>query len=323
MFAFSKNSFPTIPEVVSAVDHPQAETVLKYLKRNDTNNSFSKIQSVLVEKALFMIEEKVKSLSFTVNPHDIGISSIVCHLPVGGHRMLRIYKVDNPTWTTVFTGDDYRIDTALIAGEMGEKNVNLKEGDNLIIDLANEMHTLDDGRFLTNVTVTNISISNNNSLTFGPNKRAVSMPHLVAITANEDFMKNKFQIGEKKVKLKDISRAKEAINISKNSIMPLGIFRDGFTKYKEDMAIKNGDNPLSIGVTLCSKLNKLIPELDGSMYVITVDGCSEKNNGVAIKISHGTHLAKDCDEKYQEWVMNEKVWEELLSYLGENICKVV
>lgn len=315
-------SFPTNPQVVASNNHPQAETVLKFLLR-DAPEEFSKLQTILADKALHMIDSNLKTLSFKVDPREVGIKNIVCHMPVGGHRLLRIYKVDTPTWTKVFTGDNYRVDTTRIAGEMGEKNVNLNPGDNLVIDLANEIHKLEDGRYLTNVTVTNISISSDTNLTFGPNKRGVSMPHLVAITANQDFMKDKFQIGDKKVPLEDISQAKEAINICKNSVMPLGVFREGFAKYKDYMNIKDGDKPLSSGVILCNELTKLIPELYGKMYVTTIDGSSEKYNGVAIKISHGSNLATDCDDKFEDWATNEKIWSVLLRYIGENICKVV
>ena len=222
-------SFPSIPEVVGDANHAQALCVLKNLKiKNEKGNSqeYPKLQSILANHAIDMIDNDLKSKSINIDPAKLRIGEIVCHKPVGGTRVLRIYPVAEAKWTKIFTGDKWRIDTRTIGGKMVETVVPIKPNEELVIDMHNEMVKTEDGRYLTNVTVTNISISNANKITFGTNKRPVSISHIVAIFGNSKFMDGKFEkngasFNFPQIDLKDYSAVHCAIDIMRDSIMPI------------------------------------------------------------------------------------------------------
>ena len=311
-------SFPSIPEVVSQLNHPQAASVLKNLKaKNVKENSqeYPKLQRVLTNHAMDMIDNQLKTKSVRVNPAKLGIREIVCHKPLGGTRVLRIYPVAEATWTKNFTGDKWRVDTKTIGGAMTDVNVPLNKDEELVIDMHNEIIKTDDGRYLTNVTVTNVSISNPNSVTYGPNKRAVSLAHLVAVFGNSNFMDGKFnKNGETfnfpKIDLKDYSAVHCAIDIMRDSIMPI----DETLKYNDLYDI---DEPCRLNVrNIASDLincSKYL--LEDKVKIYSFGELGFELNGIAIIVQRE---GKDMED----WAKNVGTWYELLKYLGENICKV-
>ncbi len=311
-------SFPSIPEVVSALNHPQAASVLKNLKAKNVkehSQEYPKLQMVLTNHAMDMIDNKLKTKSIRVNPTKLGIHEIVCHKPLGGTRVLRIYPVAEATWTKNFTGDKWRVDTKTIGGAMTDVNVKLNKDDELIIDLYNEMIKTDDGRLLTNITVTNVSISNINQVTFGPNQRAVSLAHLVAIFGNPKFMEGKFQKGGNtfnlpQVDLKEYSAVHCAIDIMMNSVMPIDeiITLDSLKDSK-------GTCSLIVRNVVDHIITKSMYLLENNVKIYSTGKGGVERNGIAI-------IVQEEGGGMEDWAKNVGTWYELLKYLGENICKV-
>ena len=131
-------SFPSISEVVCQSNHPQADSVLKNLKAKhakENSHEYPKLQKVLTNHAMDMIDNQLKTKSVRVNPESLGIREIVCHKPLGGTRVLRIYPVAEATWTKNFTGDKWRVDTKTIGGAMTDVNVQLNKDEELIAAL--------------------------------------------------------------------------------------------------------------------------------------------------------------------------------------------
>lgn len=311
-------SFPSIPEVVSQLNHPQAASVLKNLKaKNVKENSqeYPKLQRVLTNHAMDMIDNQLKTKSVRVNPAKLGISEIVCHKPLGGTRVLRIYPVAEATWTKNFTGDKWRVDTKTIGGAMTDVNVPLNKDEELVIDMHNEIIKTDDGRYLTNVTVTNVSISNPNSVTYGPNKRAVSLAHLVAVFGNSKFMDGKFnKNGETfnfpKIDLKDYSAVHCAIDIMMNSVMPIDEIMT-----LDSLEDSNGTCSLIVRNVVDEIITKSMYLLEDKVKIYSTGKSGVERNGIAIIVQRE---GKDMED----WAKNVGTWYELLKYLGENICKV-
>lgn len=311
-------SFPSIPEVVSQLNHPQAASVLKNLKaKNVKENSqeYPKLQMVLTNHAMDMIDNQLKTKSVRVNPAKLGIHEIVCHKPLGGTRVLRIYPVAEATWTKNFTGDKWRVDTKTIGGAMTDVNVPLNKDEELIIDMHNEIIKTDDGRYLCNVTVTNVSISNPNSVTYGPNQRAVSLAHLVAIFGNPKFMEGKFQKGGNtfnlpQFDLKEYSAVHCAIDIMTYSVMPIDeiITLDGLKDSKDTCS-------LIVRNVVDHIITKSMYLLENNVKIYSTGKGGVERNGIAI-------IVQKEGKDMEDWAKNVGTWYELLKYLGENICKV-
>ena len=313
---FSSNvSFPSIPEVVGESNHPQANSVLKNLKAKQNSPEYSNLQKILTSHALDMVDNQLKIKSISINPGKLGISEIVCHRPVGGTRVLRIYPVEEATWSKNFTGDNWRVDTRTIGGVMADVNVKLNKDEELIIDMRNEIVKTDDGRYLTNVTVTNISISNPLRVTFGPNKRSVSIAHLVAVFGNSKFMDGKFNKNEEtfnfpQIDLEDYSTVHCAIEIMRDSIMPVeNLMTKESLRSVYDLCSSNVYN-VTQDIINCSKY---LSEDNVKIYSTGKEGV--ERNGLAI-------IVQREDKDMEDWAKNVGTWYELLKYLGENICKV-
>ena len=311
-------SFPSIPEVVCQLNHPQAASVLKNLKAKNVkedSQEYPKLQMVLTNHAMDMIDNQLKTKSIRVNPTKLGIHEIVCHKPLGGTRVLRIYPVAEATWTKNFTGDKWRVDTKTIGGAMTDVNVKLNKDEELIIDLHNEIIKTDDGRYLTNVTVTNVSISNPNSVTYGPNKRPVSLAHLVAVFGNSKFMEGKFQkngltIEFPKFDLAEYSAVHCAIDIMTNSVMPI----DEILK-PESLEDNKGACSLLVRNVVDNIIKNSMNLLDDKIKIYSTGKSGVERNGFAI-------IVQQEGKNIEDWAKNVGTWYELLKYLGENICKV-
>tara|TARA_B100001057_G_scaffold498186_1_gene604438 strand:- start:1535 stop:2491 length:957 start_codon:yes stop_codon:yes gene_type:complete len=311
-------SFPRIPEVVSDANHLQADSVLKNLKlKNVKDNSpeYLNLQRVLTSHALDMIDNELKTKSICVNSAKMGIREIVCHKPVGGTRVLRIYPVTEATWTKNFTGDKWRVDTKTVGGAMTDVKVKLNKDHDLVIDMHNEMITTKDGRCLTNITVTNISISNAKEITFGPNKRAVSIEHLIGIFGNPKFMDGKFNKNGKaynlpQIDLKEYSAVHCAIDIMENSIMPIDNTLHYSSLYDIDEPCRINVRNIVSDIINCSKYL-----LEDSVKIYSFGELGFELNGIAMIVQRE---GKDMED----WAKNVGTWYELLKYLGENICKV-
>jgi len=312
MSAFTVQSFPTIPEVLPHENHPHAESILDDLKKNN-EIGYNKLQSILTNHALDMIDYDLNSKSIKLDPNTIGVKSLMCHVPINGTRVLRVYSVDNPTWTKVFTGNYFRVDTVTLDGEMGKKSVEISLDDNLIIDMAKEVKEDEEGHVLTNVTVTNISITNDNNDRFGENKRPISMPHLVAVYGNPDYMKDKFLIKNKVLAINEFSTAKQAIEIAKNGIMPVAKC-DSFELY-QNVTTEIGGNS-NIGYNLAFWISPRCHNIHDKLYICTVPGAtSTKRNGIAIVI-------QEAGKDIESWATNPEIWQKLLPILGQDICQV-
>ena len=313
---FSTLSFPRIPEVAPHKDHPQAQCVLNNLKK-DNPSGYAKLQTIVTNSGIEMIDNDLTSNSMIVPVSELNIEGIVCHQPSGGTRVLRIYNVMSVGWSKIFTGNRWRIDAKTIGGEMANTFVKLdKNGQSLIVDMKMETAKSNDNKQLHNVTITNIAISNTNDVTFGENKRAVTLPHLVGTYYNPVLMENKFNYKNKGINILRISQGFLAKNIAKDSIMPLDDNIVGMIKYDTNMTHKIGIGNTP-GVVVAKILSDQCPDIKDHMYIFSSDNdlktarCT--HNGLIIKINNS-------DGNLEEWATNSDTWKKLLKTVGEQVC---
>lgn len=324
-------SFPAYPEVKAAQEHPQSNTILTHLK--DTYPvAYSKLQGKLASYALSMIDTGTVSKSVIINPQSIGVKSILCHRPCGGTKVLRFYRINStptPCWSAPFTGTEWRLDLRTLDGKNGVKEVFLDSKDDLIVDMHQQISKMEDGRVLTDITVTNItSISNiHKNIVFGANKRPLSIPHIIATHINPGFVKDK--ISEKDMDYIKNNSAELASNIVCNGIMPLDsiLKMDDLLEPKCDKKEKDdfpgpGGVDMGFGVAdlMVQRIVKKIPNLADNIRVYPTDSFIPPDMQERPSRGHLTGIAIiiQSEEMEQEsWVKNYDTWNGLLEIIAE------
>lgn len=293
-----------INNIEPSANHPQSIAVCKYLKTNNIGG-FNNLQNKLKLEAQTMIDENTRSKSFSIDPASLNINKIACHLPKGGIRVLKFYSVEDGSWFKPFTGNNWRVDSKTIFGKMGDVVIDLENNVKLVIDLENTN---------SKVTVTNITLSNKNIVTFGPTERGTSFSHMIGCITNHKYMFQQFNKGNNKItgKLsKDIDPNSDAFSIgemsctlAKDAVMPV----DNTITNESLILPKIHDNDAEgkcNDSNLCETIIENIPELVDNMFIY-----GKNRDGFVLRISDNAGETND-------WATNPDIWEKLLSIMAE------
>ena len=290
-----------IQNIQASPNHHQSIAVLKYLLQNNPNG-YNNLQDKVKPVAVEMIRDNTRSRNLTINAGKCGISKVVSHKPKGGSRVVKFYSVEDGSWFKCFTGNNWRVDGKTVFGEMGDVEEDIGEHVNLVIDME----------YTDEVRITNITISNEDNVTFGPHKRGVSMAHMVGCITNPNLMNENFAKKDTKLTGKlsgDLDANKDEFSIgsmlctlAKDAVMPID---ETITAESLIQPVQHDEGEGKADNGLCGHVLDTIPELQGHIYIY-----GENMDGFVAYIT-------DNSGEINQWAKDPDNWEKLFKIMAD------